>query len=268
MLQRTFLLSCLLPLALCGHQANGQSNELEPIYPLVQFSVFVWSDGGIMRGNSELTGIPRTFYDAPNGAASLISLYKNRSTPLLPYQGPQPLVLYDIEKVRVDPPKHAPPGTKPTLVEKRIPKIRAEIPEGLDRAMLVVFPGRKEANGTLQTIVLPYDSNKVRPGMTRILNSTNQLLAVKFADNEEDMLKLNPKEALDFTPGEITNSKNPRIFIYGLDENQRPRLMHTNRINFKEDSTNYFIVFPEGTRRVRIKNLGAHKIPLSALAIE
>ena len=259
MRKRIFLLAALLPMAAFGQQNNNSGGSAEPIYPVIQFSVFLWSEGGILMQDSNITGIPRTFYTAPNGSPSIVRLYKNRSTPLLSYQGPQPLVLYDIQKVWTAPPEGSPPGTQPRVTENRIPKIKANIPEGLTRTMLVAFPDRRLTDGTMQTLVLPYETEKVKPGMTRILNGTDRILAVKFADNEDKVLKLKPQKALDFTPKDMTESDNPRIFIYGLDHKQRPRLLHTNRIHFKENTTNYFIVFPEGARRVRIKSLGSHE---------
>jgi hypothetical protein len=222
----------------------------------VQFSVFVWPEGGVMNEESHLFGPPRVFYDAPDGNMTLVPLYLNRSTPLLTYQGPQPLNLYDIDRAWIPPPEDAPPGTPPVIQITRTPRVVANFPEGLDRAMIIVFPGRR--NGVvLQSILLPYGTENVRPGMSRILNGTDQELALRFSDQDENPLILRPGRPFDFRPGDYTQDPYPRIFIYGLDENRRLRLMHTNRINFQGENTNFFIVIPEGVRRVRIKSLGS-----------
>jgi len=222
----------------------------------VQFSVFVWSEGGLTNDQTTFSGVPRVFYDAPGGVPTRVPLYLNRSSPMFTYQGPQPLTLYDVERAWVDPPEDAPPDTQPTLQITRTSRVVAKFPEGLDRAMIILFPSRRQGR-VFQSILLPYGTDKVRPGMSRILNGTDNELALKFSNNEDKVLMLKPGRPFDFTPGDYSQDIYPRIFLYGLDATGRLRLMHTNRINFGEESTNFFIVIPEGVRRVRIKSLGS-----------
>jgi len=222
----------------------------------VQFSVFVWPEGGIVNDETTFSGVPRVFYDAPGGHSTMVPLYINRSTPMLTYTGPQPLILYDVERQWIPPPAEAPPGTPPTQQINRTPRVIVKFPDGLNRAMVIVFPSRREGT-VLESVLLPYGTERVQPGMTRILNGTDRELALKFSAEDGEPLILRPGRPFDFKPADYSDDPYPRIFLYGLDESRRLRLMHTNRINFQEESSNFFIVIPEGVRRVRIKSLGS-----------
>ncbi len=268
---KTCSMSCLLlwTLSLQGQEPANSTGQAPadaspamtiPEMRTVRFSVFVWPEGGISHGGSTFSGIPRVFYDAPDGNLTMVPLYINRSTPMLTYTGPQPLVLYDIDREWTSPPGDAPPGTAPSVLNKRIPRVLAEFPEDMDRAMVIVFPSRRDGT-VLHSVLLAYGTENVRPGMSRILNGTDRELALKFSAEDGQALRLRPGRPFDFKPGDYTPDPYPRIFIYGLDEARRLRLMHTNRINFRDESSNFFIVIPEGVRRVRIKSLGSFEDP-------
>lgn len=243
-----------------GNESNASGDMVEPVYPLIEFSVFVWSDMGIMSDSNEITGLPRLYYERPDGNTVQIRLNRNKSTALMPYQGPSPLLLFDFEGEYIQPPAGSPPGTQPIFNRKRIPKFKVEIPEELRRLMVIIFPGRRDTDGYMQTLVLPYDSEKLTAGMSRILNGTNRTLALKLEDNDRKILRINPNEMTDFNPRDYTDENYPRFFIYGVDEQQQLRLLHTNKFNIKEDRTSFYIIIPEGTRRVRVKKLGSHEL--------
>jgi len=223
----------------------------------VLFSVYTWSNQGILRKDSVPMGVPRIFYDAPVGMRS-VKLVKGASTPLYPYQGPQPLTLYDWVEVWTPPAEDAPPGTGPTVTRTRKPIVNARFAPGMDRVLVVMFLGQKNPDGTLKSVVLPYHSEKLKPGMTRIFNGSDKRLALKFADTENGIFRLEPNSVFDFTPSEITSSEHPRIFLYDVTEEGKLRGLHTNRLFLKDKSVNMFLIYPEGIRRVRLQRLGDH----------
>ncbi len=236
----------------------SEKNEMPLEYPLIHFSIYVWAEGGITGEDTLTFGVPRIFYDTPDGRSSLVNLYPFRSTPLLPYKGPQPLVFFDISREWGLPPD-ALPDQKPMMLETRIPKVIAEFPENLDRAMIVVFPSRRNKDGTLQTMILPYETEDVRPGMVRIINGTNRQLAMKFDGNDSEIIRFKPNSSVDFNPAQLTSETFPRVFIYTADEQGRLRLLHTNKLRLIDGNSSLFVIFPDGPRRVRIKSLGNHE---------
>lgn len=226
----------------------------------ILFSVFVWPSQGIMSSDTKVTGIPRAFYDAPTGPQSIV-LGRNKSTPLLPYQGPQPLRIYDAEYTLVAPPPDAPAGTLPIRQLVKKPFIVTNIPDGLERVMLLVIPERKAADGSMMTLVMPYESDSLKPGMARIQNGSNRTLVIQFETAEGKLLRLPPNQSVDFSPDKLAGSLYPRIYIYELGEGQDLKLRHSSKIYFEEEKTNFFLVYPKGEHRLRILRLGGHVDP-------
>jgi len=224
----------------------------------VEFSVFVWPTEGILTEESVIPGIPRVFYQSPRGNRP-IRLARNTATPLLPYTGTLPLVLYDISEVWTDPPADAPPGTPQTRERIRKPVVRADFPVTWRRAMILVFPGKKNPDGTLVSMALPYDLEKLKPGMARIYNSSDRPLVIQFQDADNRSLALEPFNVIDFTPANLTDKLFSRIFVYGRGgRNGDMQMVHTSKLFFEEDTTNYFFLYPQGKRRVRLLRLGGH----------
>lgn len=230
----------------------------------VHFSVFVSAEQGILTEHSAIIGVPQVFYDSPTGVREL-PLKKQEATGLFPYEGPQSLVLYQAERIRVPPPEGSPVGTPPSLDYRKIPLAKVNLSKDLDRVIIILFPGQKNADGTIQSVAIPYDSNTLRPGMARIINGTDRLLALKFEEEGVKVFKLGPNSNFDFSPSDIGDSNYPRVYIFGLIADQL-RKLHTNRLYLKPGATNVFLVYPQGSRRVRIMPLGSHE-PLNSLPI-
>lgn len=264
---RTKILAALLALpGLPGLAQNAESTPVPTLIPAppppprILFSVYVWPSTGILSSDTTLVGIPPAYYDSPTGIQS-IPLRRNSSTPLLPYLGPQPLTIYAAETRSVPPPKDAPPGTLPTTTVVRKPFITASIPEGLQRAMLLVFPDRKNPDGSLMTVVMPYESETLEPGMARIRNGTQRTLALQFDNANGKLLLLPPNEYKDFSPAALAESLYPRIYIYELGEGQELKLRHSSKLYFEEEKINFFLVYPKGKQRLRLLRLGGHVDP-------
>ncbi|GEM_PF-2182234 len=259
-----WIVVCILSMARIGAQeeapAEVQATPTPTPAPVVgvEFSVFVWPTEGILMEDSKIPGIPRVFYRSPRGPEPL-RLMRNTATPLHTYQGSVPLVFFDIKETWADAPEDAPPGTPQTRSREAIPIFKAEFSPQWKRVMIIVFPQKKNADGTLLTMTLPYDRAKLSPGMARIYNSTNRELSLQFEDAQDRVLKLQPNRILDFDPDKLTDESFSRIFIYGRGRKDRPEMLHTSKLFFQEDTTNYFLLYGQGERRIRILRVAGHK---------
>lgn len=231
----------------------------------VEFSVFVWPTEGILLEDSRIPSMPRTFYQSPTGNRPL-RLARNTATPLMPYTGPLPLELYDIDEKWTEPAQDAPPGTKATRERVRKPVVRADIPLTWRRAMILVFPDKKNPDGTLLSMTLPYELDKLKQGMARIYNGSKRPLVIHFKDAENKSLSLEPFKVLDFKPANLTKNLYSRIFVYGRGTKGRIEMVHTSKLFFEEDTTNYFFLYPQGKRRIRLLRLGGHGEKITAAA--
>lgn len=223
----------------------------------VLFSVHLQVPDVLLRAGSTPVSIPRIFYDSPTGIRE-VPLYRGASTPLFPYQGTQPLTLYDIKVTRKDLPPNAPPGSTPEAIQEKIPVVKARFDDKMDRIMLLVFAGKTNPDGTLQTIVLPYNSSALKEGMSRVYNGTNRALAMQFESREGPVIRLEPNGTYDFKPSEITNSDYPRVFVYGTTEKGEVEALHTSKLYLKDETTNIFLVYDKGRSRVNIQTIGRH----------
>lgn len=222
----------------------------------VQFSVFVWPTEGILLEDASIAPIPRTFYRTERGNVP-VRLIRNAATPLHAYSGELPLVLYDIEEIWTPPPEDAPPETEPTVAYRPIPVIRADFPRSWNRVLLIVFPDRKADDGTLLTLPLPYDMERLRPGMARIYNGSAHTLVLEFPDTEH-MVILPPYTPLNFDPGTLSDSAFTRVFVYRRNERGDVDMVHTSRLFMDQETTNYYFLYPQGRRRIRLLRVAGH----------
>ena len=231
----------------------------EPEFPLIGFAIYVWPTGGILTENDSLSVVPTSVYNSPDGPR-LIRMSQGRTTQLFPYQDEQPLVLYKYEVKEVAPPPEATPGTPPTLERSpTTPVIRATIPEDLTRALLVVFPNKRNRDGTFQTLVVPYDQEVLRPGMGRVINGTGREMILSFKDSDVDPMPMKPGKPVDFVPPRIPGD---RGFAWvNVHEMYKGRLVktHASRLLFETNKANVFIASPRGSRRIEFVRIGAHK---------
>lgn len=223
----------------------------------IEFTVFVWPTEGILQSNSTIAPLPRLFYKTLAGHG-VVNLIRNGATPLMRYQGPLPLILYDISEEWTPPPPDAAPGTPPTQIKKIEPRIQVKFPPHWNRVVLLVFPDGKNPDGTLKTLVLPYDSTKLKPGMARIYNATDRRLALQFKDVQEEPRRLDPFKVLDFNPKNLTGTQFARFFLYELAPEGKLQMVHTSRLFFQEDTTNFFLIHSQGPRRVRVMRIAGH----------
>ena len=77
-------------------------------------------------------------------------------------------------------------------------------------------------------------------------------------DAGEKVLSLPPYEAIDFNPENLTGAKFSRIFIYVRAKDGELEMVHTSKLFFQEETTNYFFLYPQGRRRVRIMRVAGH----------
>ncbi|MCC5843846.1 MAG: hypothetical protein JJU05_06300 [Verrucomicrobia bacterium] len=222
----------------------------------VEFSVFVWPTEGILMEDSRISALPRTFYRTAAGHVP-VRLTRNSTTPLYTYRGPSPLVLYDIEEIWTPPPEDAPPETEPTVELRPVPVIRANFPGSWTRVLLIVFPDRKADDGTLLTIPLPYNLDRLRPGMARIHNGSDRTLLVEFPDTEH-LVTLEPFQPVDFNPRGLSGSGFTRVFVHQRNDRGDIEMVHTSRLFMDPETTNYFFLYPQGRRRIRLLRVAGH----------
>jgi hypothetical protein len=263
-----YVISSLLVLDLSGQSSpeNGRESDEpdtgeqtdEPVViedRRILFSVFVWPQQGILMGDSKLSGIPNVFYQSPTGVQPL-DLAFNASTELQPYQGPSPLVFFDLEEVIEEPPPDAPPGTGPQRIIKRNIRIETEIPEKTDRVKIIVFPGRYKEDGTLRTAAISLDSERLRPGNIRLYNGSSRELALQFESRTNPVVIMEPNSHKDFNTTDFSSNTHARIFVYGKYDN-KPRLFHTSKLYFTPGESNLLLLYPKSRRRFDVLNIGS-----------
>jgi hypothetical protein len=107
-------------------------------------------------------------------------------------------------------------------------------------------------------MALPYELEALKPGMARIYNGSNRPLVLQFEDAENRMLTLEPFTVLDFKPKDLSDNQFSRIFIYGRGRKGDMEMVHTSKLFFEETTTNYFFLYPQGKRRIRIMRIAGH----------
>ena len=127
--------------------------------------------------------------------------------------------------------------------------------------MLLVIPERKNPDGSLMTLVMPYESATLKPGAVRFHNASDKRLAMQFETAEGKVLPIPNNTAIDFLPSAYTDRLYPRIYIYDSEEGGKPMLRHSSRLKFEAEKYNFFIVYPHGRHRLRILRLGGHVDP-------
>ncbi len=264
----TFNLRLPLTLLLWGFLSTGlhanpsatdPEDAAEPNEVDIQFSVYVWPTAGILHENSRLAGVPRAYVQTPDGYQQ-VPLTRNTATPLLRYRGPLPLELFDVEKTVTPPPAGAPPGTPATITHVRHPRVSVSFPESWQQVMLVVFPGRRNSDGTLLTLPMRYGADYIRPGFIRIHNSTPQNLILQYADQNQP---LSGHGFVDIPASEWSNETSLRLNVIGLDPRNRARMLYTTTVNGKVEKSNLYMLYARDTRRLRMLRVGGHKPPPS-----
>jgi len=223
----------------------------------LSFAVYQWPNEKILMGGARPPRIPQLFYDSPQGPRP-VRITPGRSTALMPYVGPSPLVLYTVEERWTDPPADAPEGTVPSMERVKKPAIRIDSGEGEDRIMIVVFPARKSSSGLYRTFVLPYDQPELSEKSVRFHNASDRLLALKFENTSSKMVKLVPRQSVDFELSGLKTEGTTRLFFYELDPEDNLVLSHTTRVSFRDESINFFLVYPKGRRHLDVLKLGSH----------
>ena len=221
------------------------------------FSIFVWPTEGVLADDARIAPLPRVFYPGINGQDTQLQLVRNAATPLTTYTGPLPLELFSLREIWQDPPENAPPGTPPTVTLERQPRIRAEFPPQWTRVQLIVFPDRVQADGTLLTVAVPFDQDRVQPGMARIFNTTQQTFLLEFPDLDRTV-PLPPGQPLDFDPRRTTDTGFLRIFVHRRNPQGAAEMVHTSRLFLHPEQRNLFFLYPQNERRVRILRIAGH----------
>ena len=254
--------SLMLLLGLCfgltafAEEVGDDAVPAPPPPVRVQFTVFVWPTQGILMDDARIPGLPRMFY-SHRGSHVPLRLVRNASTPLMPYEGGLPLVLYDFEERWEAPPEDAPPDTPPIHIVQKHPRVIANFPGNWDRVLLIVFPNRRNDDGTLVTIPLQYGANELPPGMARIHNSSDQNLVLEFPERNQT-LTLGAHQAVTFRPEGLTDTGYSRVFVHRRSSRGGVELVHTSRLFFEEDKSNLFLLYAQGERHVRLMRLAGH----------
>jgi hypothetical protein len=242
----------------CAEDASAAADAVsEPIPPVrVQISVYLWPTRGILMDDARIPGVPRMFY-SHRGAHVPLRLARSTATPLMPYEGELPLVLYDFEERWEAPPEDAPPGTPPVHIVQKHPRVRVNFPRNWDRVLLIVFPNRVNDDGTLVTIPLQYGTGQLPPGMARIHNSSDQTLLLNFPDRDQ-VLTLEAHQSVNFRPEGLTDTGFSRVFVHRRSSRGGTELVYTSRLFFEKDKTNFFLLYAQGPRHVRLMRLAGH----------
>lgn len=241
------------PTPVPGQESTPEAEDIQMVE--VNFTVFLWPLTGIQTSGAVLPAVPRTFYRDLKGHRQ-IRLKRGSSTELQYYKGPLPLVIYDLERVEVPPPPEAPPGTEPVITWKPVPMIRAEFPPAWKQVVLMVFPGKKAPDGTILTIPMPFEPEKLRPGFVRIYNATPQPLVLEVHDRK---FTLPPFKNMDFRPENFAEGGYVRTTFWGKDDRGNLRMIYTRKIKVDEETNNYYFLYQRGERRIRLLRIAGHE---------
>lgn len=223
----------------------------------VHFSIFVWPVSGILHEGSEIAPIPRVFYEL-NGELVQVPLARNASSPLMRYQGPLPLELFDVERVVTPPPEDAPPGTEPTITFNRFPVASVNFPANWSQVLFVMFPGQTGPDGGIRMLPMRYDMDQVRPGFVRIYNTTDEPFVGEVGDEQ---FTIRPHSPLDFRPQGSSGHHAFRMNFHGRDPQGNIRLRYTTRVVAQEHTSNFYLLYQVDRRRLRLMRVGGHEPP-------
>jgi len=240
-----------------SNQRNLENEEAIEDLANLHFAVYVWPETGILTENSQIAGIPRMYYNSPEGIKR-IPTARNVASPLMRYQGPMPLELFNGEWVEVPAPEGAPPGTEPTRTMRKTVLTRLNIPDSWTQAMLIVFPGQTDSNGNLRVLPIRYDLDRVQPNFVRLHNTTDVSMVVKVAG---EMYALPKKEVLNFQPKGRGGHHAFRVSFYSMNERGEPQLRYTTRMVDIEGRSNLYLLYKQDKRRFRLQRVGGHEPP-------
>ncbi|MCC5845236.1 MAG: hypothetical protein JJU05_13385 [Verrucomicrobia bacterium] len=232
--------------------------EPQPIQDSVRFNfaIFVWPETGILTEGSEVSGVPRIFYESLEGMRQ-VPVARNVSSPLMPYHGPLPLELFDIRRIEVPPPEDAPPDTPPTIEIQKYPLASLTVPRSWRQALFILFPGQTDSKGQLRILPIRYDIDQVRPDFIRIHNTTSQSLVLEA---QGTVHRLDAQGILDFRPPGSGDFRMFRGNFYGVNPDGTERLYLTSRIVARQGQSNLYLLFEAG-RQLRLLRVGGHEPP-------
>lgn len=220
---------------------------------------------GILTKNSEPPGIPRIYYQSPEGIRR-IPTGRNTTSPLMHYRGSMPLELFDGKWVDGSPPENAPAGTPPPRQFRKKKLAALNLPESWEQAMLMVFPGMTSPDGSLRILPIRYDTAQVPPDSVRIHNTTDTSMIVGA---EDETFELPAKGILDFQPANHGGHHAFRASFYSVTEKGNNRLRYSTRIVMREGERTQYLFYRFGPRRFLLHRLtGLEQLPPPEPALE
>lgn len=217
----------------------------------ILFSIYFSYTPGIMTKDTKVQGIPTLVYRSPTGFRS-IQLYRNRSSEFYPYEGTLPIQFFAQHPDRVSP--NAEQATEPEF-----PVLEASFETRHDRVLIAVNSGNQDEEGRMQPSVISYAAEDLSPENIRIYNGTPTMLGLVFRDQPEREIPLPANGYQDLTPGEFTDSTYPRVHLLTNPPGEKRKMLYTGKLYLKENTTNIFMIAPQGKRRLRILNIGRHE---------
>ncbi|MCH8513815.1 MAG: hypothetical protein LAT83_19470 [Kiritimatiellae bacterium] len=186
-------------------------------------------------------------------------LSRNVATELMPYNGEIPLQFFDVERIETPPPSDALPDAPPTVTYRKIPLTEVSFPASWEQVLFIMMPADPDRRESLRIFPMRYDVAHVRPGYIRIFNTTENNLVVEVEDEHHELRAYSP---VDFRPPTVGEHQVFRLNIYGRDERTgAPRLRLTTRVTSRDAKSNFYLLYPDSPRRLRLMRVGGHEPP-------
>ncbi|MCC5847130.1 MAG: hypothetical protein JJU29_03470 [Verrucomicrobia bacterium] len=234
-----FVLLGLLP---ARPEVEPEEEPPPPTYDLT-LVVYTWPVTGILHGDADLQGLPPVFVRDLNGMRR-VGLQRSGFSPPLRYQGMEPPVLFRVETQDRE---EGPPR------QRAVPLIRANIDPSWTEATVIVYPERRESDGTWATLAVPSSRMEIPDGASRFLNLTDQALVIEMAGNVH---AIPPGGEILLPPPPRSAGDRFRLNIHARDDQRDDvRMIHTTAVWRENTAGNLYLIHAQANGRPRVLHL-------------
>lgn len=230
----------LLPVPAQQTPANTDTPP-PPVHDLM-LSFYLPPVQGILSEHSELPILEAVYVRDSQGVQQIPLSRVTQSRPIR-YRADTPPVLFTAEPAGVDDQGY-PRFRSRTLAE-------LTIPENWDRALILLYPERPDAQGQWTAIPVWSPDLAISAGGVLFINSTAQPLVLE-ADGHNRTLESGRVLRMD---SRRISSERYRLRVHGRDTQGTLRLLHTSMQRRRQESGNILILYAPSPGRIRVLSL-------------
>jgi hypothetical protein len=240
---RIFLL-ILIPFCYAVANAEEEAGEAAPppVYDL-RLVVYTWPVTGILHSNADLQSLPPVFFRDIHGIQR-VELQRSGFSPPLRYQGMEPPMLFSVE---TQPQAEGPPQ------QRAVPRVRPKIDPSWTEATVIVYPERRDRDGTWATLAVPTSRLEIPDGTSRFLNLTHQMLAIELAGV---IHTISPGGDIQLPAPPEDAGERVRLNIHARDDiRNEVRMIHTTAVRRENATGNLYLIHSQSNGRPRVLHL-------------